>query len=797
MTHRRVISRGKRKSRKRTLVSQAPTQTAVLPHTKIASASNSLVNTIPLDSSPVGEPMSKEKRSSLSRLFTTTPSILAAHKKQDLKSSAFTSESRRMEEPDLVLNAVNTNGVPFDDELETHLILGSISTTRLSLSDQEYSDQEISDDNTTERVDDSDVTSSSSSDLEKSLRSSESNISSFGEESHRNGGSNMMYNYSVPDSNLLARNRDILFSSSNGQLKLAQGALGTKTKADLSKELSVSDFQNSKNDEITFEKVSSIDLNKNQQSLLSSMINVRQELINENPLSYFNFVSPDSLDSDFSQTKIDVFVPPKTAPVLKKVAVVTNVSIFDCVGYFISQVIMTDEYKNKKTDEAFMDPNSWRMELIDSEGDLYDSTFGVLDRTRLLSSYNCPKFLGICRVTNTAEIARNNKQTPLPPEFKQNLKTFQQRIVGLALSTSVPEQMWETLPNNSVEVLIGDIPNQRKEPIKMFVSSTMQIGGLLDMICRQYQISQTDYKLVGVENTNIKPQPHLSELISDVEAPDGREVALESTATIEELGMYTFKLVSTSKQIVRLMSSMGNDGEFLLKTGITPEASASYIQTGITPPYNTIKELPKKASGTIPVESNRPTTRTPGRERRHRTGEFKFDPSNFDDQFRTKSPEIPTTVNTLYFKWKVYRKKPPLLNRIEKSLIIDGDYVHIAPADDVSLKKTSADMLYGSHSESKHHHHYLHHYNYSKYYNDTMMKTSSFHVSQIIEVKHYKKSKIPLQFKIVVAKDSDQGGKDTVIQKKYDLEAENDLQLKDIMRKIDWARRSYDRSLVN
>ena len=75
-----------------------------------------------------------------------------------------------------------------------------------------------------------------------------------------------------------------------------------------------------------------------------------------------------------------------------------------------------------------------------------------------------------------------------------------------------------------------------------------------------------------------------------------------------------------------------------------------------------------------------------------------------------------------------------------------------------------------------------------------MMKTSSFHVSQIIKVKHFRKGKNPLQFKITIEKDTELGAKDSVTQKKYGLEAETEAQLKDILEKVEWARKTYERS---
>lgn len=838
LTHRRVDSKAKRKTRKtRNTASQLepPLEKQLesdpllnLPIPENSNASNSLINTIPLNSVntiPLGSvstiPLdsvntiesigkkNKDKRHSLSKLFSAGPSILGVSlKKLEVRSPTLPTDETKGFDPPVTLSKLNTNLSKSSAEgLDLQLILGSIETAQLITPQDPHPNQDLSDDDTIERVGDSENTSINSTDSnsnssEVSLVSSISDSSSsFSEDSRSNNDSNIMYDYSVPQSYLLARNGDALFSSSirNNHERIQEVGHGADVRA------GASDYNanregalpETKHEEFVFEKVSDLNISRLKNcSLLSSMISSRQDLIFENPLSYFSFVDPQTPDLNVKQTTINVFVPPKLSPILENVSVTTNVSVFDCIGYFISQILKTDEYKAKKSDDLFIDPNTWRMELIDSDGELYDSTFGVLDRTRLLASYNYPKYLALCRVTNPAEIAKNNKQTPLPLEFKQNIETYKQRAVAAsaAVAQSTDPDLG-ALPENSVEVEIQDIPERKKDVIKLFVSPAMQIGGLFDLICRQYQVDQAQYKLVGLDVTHIRKDIYMSELISDVKEQEGQELTLESTATIEELGMHTFKLVPASKQVVKLMLNVSTEGEsgFSIKAGITPDPS-SFIQSSITPPRrSSIQGTPRRK----PPKEHSISTGYVSKESKDnfKTTELIFDGHTFDDQFRNKSPDIPTTINTVYFKWKVFRKKPPILNRIEKSLIIDGDYIHIAPADDVSLKKTSNDVLYGgSHSESKHHHHYLHHYNYAKYYNDTMMKTSSFHVSQIVKLKHFKKSKYPLQFKIVVEKDT--GGKEAVIQKKYDLEAENEEQLKDMMRKIEWVRKSYGRTMA-
>lgn len=75
-----------------------------------------------------------------------------------------------------------------------------------------------------------------------------------------------------------------------------------------------------------------------------------------------------------------------------------------------------------------------------------------------------------------------------------------------------------------------------------------------------------------------------------------------------------------------------------------------------------------------------------------------------------------------------------------------------------------------------------------------MMKTSSFHITQLVKLKQYKGSKNPNHFKIVIEKP----GKDsTPIKKKYDLEAVSESECEAIIDKIRWVSKLYNAEMAN
>lgn len=535
-------------------------------------------------------------------------------------------------------------------------------------------------------------------------------------------------------------------------------------------------------------------------SNLSMLIDSRYHSSNVNPLNYYSFVGSDIVDGA-KRANIDIYVPPSMKPVFKDMQFTANLVITDCIGFILLALSKLPEYKDK-VDIAFMDPNHWRLELIDEDGELYDSTFGVLDRTRHLASYNCPNLLALCRVTNPAEISGNEKQSPLPVEFKENLEFHKQKIENSKNPSSdadVPPPGPENLDKDSIEVKVSHLPDTSKNTfISFLVSSTMTVEQLIDHISHLYHVEPTRYSLAEVPQN----KRNVSTLLIDDDEKDEFTKAANNSDRLGDLATNKFRLIPNLSQRIRPLTDINVNKMSYQETGITP-SSSTFIGLGITPPVSTLggkfkemnidskdqRQLKDKKNGHRPSKSTSLNLADPKRQ-----------PLTLGDIIQGKGPQLPSNLNTIYFKWKVYRKKSPILNRIEKSLIIDGDYIHLAPTDDTNWKKNQYDNPFGQSSNaqaangntSSNYHHYLHHYNYSKYYNDTMMKTSSFHITQIIKLKQYKQTKNPNHFKIVIKKETEQGGKETVVKKKYDLEAENVSQCEEIIEKIKWALQVYN-----
>lgn len=549
-----------------------------------------------------------------------------------------------------------------------------------------------------------------------------------------------------------------------------------------------------------FEKIYNKVDSEPKQSNLSLLIDSRQHSANVNVLNYYSFVNSDLVDAQ--KAKIDIYVPPATAPVFNDMEFSVNVPITDCIGYILLSLSKLPEYKDKQ-DVIFMNPNNWRLELIDEDGELYDSTFGVLDRTRLLSSYNSPNLLALCRVTNPAEVASNNKQSPLPLEFKQSLELKKQRMESAKASSNPVELPGAAnLNDDSIEVKVKNLPNTSGNTfISFFVNSKMTVEQFIDHISRLYHVDPTKYKLAELAPANKKQK---STMLIDVPEKDEWQNIAGNSDVLADLATQKFKLVPNQAQHVRQHSEVKLNPLSFSEAAITPSSSSAPL--AITPPVATLEGKLNEAIDNSKDQSQSEGSKAqpPGKDTA--TPKLGKDLLTFGDILHAKTTQLPTSLNTIYFKWKVFRKKSPILNRIEKALILDGDHIHLAPTDDTNWKKNLYDNPFQSGSttgnsngtaNSHHHHHYLHHYNYSKYYNSTMMKTSSFHIAQIIKLKQYKQSKNPNHFKIVIRKEYDQGGKETVVKKKYDLEAEDVSQCEEIIEKIKWALQVYHMSNVS
>lgn len=642
------------------------------------------------------------------------------------------------------------------------------------------------------------VTSISGSDLHNSGSSTDSAFTDIEGDSLLEMDSDLLYDYLVPNSYVLQEAKNLRKQKRKNKKGHSSASLiSSMQKSSLDDELKEKPRLRKQTDSLQFEKIYYAVGTKDQEpapSNLSRMILSKFRSTFVNPLNYFGFVASDAPSPNSRKVYIDFFTPPNTSPALKKLAVWNTTLVHECIGYVLLQLSNMDDYK-ETLDKEFINPNNWRIELIDEDGELYDGNFGVLDRTRQLSSYNCPSCLALCRVTKSSELKNNEKQSPLPPDFKQNLDTFDKHpSMGQSSEPMTPQ--FDTKPGqmgvDTIEVKVGNIPDSFANIVSFFISSHMTVGQLLDLICLQYHVDPLRYRLAKADF----PDKARSMLGDDIKLTKNTwQQPLDNAALLSTLPTNKFKFVPNLSQTIRPLTDVKEDS-FRENNNITP-SDATFLPHGITPPTSQLENREEDVSSATDekdrkaTEGEKSVTKKPSKADPDMSAvASRANKLSFGDILNQNRPSLPVSLNTIYFKWTVYRRKPPLINKIEKALIIDGDYIHLAPTDDVNWRNNPADNPLATSNLS--HHHYLHHYNYSKFYKETMMKTSSFHITQIVKLKQYTQTKNPNHFKIVIQKPTSETGKEAAVKKKYDLEANNPAQCQEIVDKIRWSLQVYN-----
>lgn len=538
-------------------------------------------------------------------------------------------------------------------------------------------------------------------------------------------------------------------------------------------------------------------------SNLSRLIQSKHDSLDSNPLNYYSFVASEAEKTSCHQ--FNIFLPPESYLVFPNLELPDYVAIADCIGYILLRLSQAGHIL--LTDVNVLDPNCWRLELVDEDGENYGS-FGVLDRGKCLSSYNNPSEIAICKINEKNEVMQNEKQTPLPFKLRQNIQSYRNNCEQQQLSSKNVEETTQLSKSDNdsvVEIIISDFTKTTwdeglpQNHVSFLFSKKARVGDLLKEYCLQSGLSPSKYK-IRVANV---PEDHGSGItfLGNKDNLRANSTGADSLATIpakkelnaeESVG----NLKHNHLDIVPLegvKDSNSNVESFKEGVGESYGITPSYALSTIAP------QIKHQERQDIKKESKQDTE--PRKERPHldKIEEAVSTKSNLPSELSMNMLKgddsiFPVNINTIYFQWSVWRRKPTLLNKFERSLIVDGDYIHLAPSEVTSYKKSTTDNpFYGSHLHHHHHHHHLHHYNYANYYNSLLMKTASFHITQIIKLKQYRISKNPSHFKIVIDKASDvsTNAKESNVRKKYDLEAVNAQECEDILNKIKWVQDVY------
>lgn len=511
-------------------------------------------------------------------------------------------------------------------------------------------------------------------------------------------------------------------------------------------------------------------------SNLSSMILSRFKSTTVNPLNYYLFVDGTVSANSSRATQLNVFLPPKTKPTLKNLSIDRSVSIADCIGFILLNLLKLSEV-SELNDPSFLNPNFWRLELVDEDGENYGS-FGVLDRNRTFASYNNPKDLALCRVKDVVEIDRNETLSPLPIEFKQNLTAFERKKKSI-------DQGDDEVPKVELLVSVFEYDNSGI-PIKVSFKAPRNytMGQVLKDFCVQRGLITTEYRFKVVEADGRK-----SRFVKDVEL-------------CGNLHLTILELVPSDTKFNLILDREEKNSQ--LKPTTSPDIFPANLTAPNITPYNDelaakVQDIKLESSAT-PAQ-NKPEqvkSKQPPKSTTKSNKEPIASNKYLDDIIQGNNPQLPTNINSIYFKWKVLKnnskmKKMKLKTFTEKSFIIDGDYIHITPPDDLMLKNMGESMSQNQLTNFNQHHTY-HNLNQqlNRVANKQLMKTYSFHITQIMKVKQY--SKHPTHFRIIVQRqqaDGENGSNSKDPMKKFYLVSVSESECSEIISKLRWVLQAY------
>jgi hypothetical protein len=432
-------------------------------------------------------------------------------------------------------------------------------------------------------------------------------------------------------------------------------------------------------------------------SNLTDMIGKTLKVSDKDPLESFLFVSSDTVSNKDDVLDLKVWLPHEESINLK---VRKSVRVFDIIGYVLYCV---SKQSSETLNERLKDPNRWCGKLVDEDGEPYEGSFGLMDRLKSIGSYGEDE-MAICEVTDL-DYGINQRRTPL------ELKSSPARNQNSYYKSILPRVHNDIHDAKEVKVQVFEYPYnpQSHNYISFELLITDKLNDILTKYSRVKNILPTDHVLKAVgENFILDLNDSLS--------------SLDENYTLEIL---------TKKRARELR---------LQKKKMMDASTLPTINSNLTPQTLVMKS-------TLPEDKSQRLSQQ--RESSSRANSLtKQFPSSLRNRnmFRLQqsSPIVPNDINTEYHKFTVWRRLPmSFINRHERTLALDGEYVYIMPKDE-------------------------------KLWYDTNFKTTTFHVSQIMSCKVSRR--VPSNFKIVVMKTSG--------PKRYVFEAINSNEAQEIINKL-------------
>lgn len=539
-------------------------------------------------------------------------------------------------------------------------------------------------------------------------------------------------------------------------------------------------YQNgSKSSSLVIQKVTDYQIPDTSDSLLSTLFSRRKQNIANTAdiLEYFSFVSGNKVPRGEAST-INVYIQSsekyKREPF--KANIRNSATIFEAIGYilylFSTQFKPDDFESDGLNEEELKNPNNFCLKIVDEDGEPFEDDFGKLDRGKTIQSLSDNEVV-LCKVS-VEDQKLNEKGTPLPydlhGEIRENVRLNDDAKSGLnQLSYYKPILGNESRKKNDnsktivVKVYLFPCMNKKFNYTSVEVSVTSSLNDILVRYCKMKKLDPNEYLLktpdkkiaLNLNDTVLRLDgQHEVEVVSKREA---RELHLEkSNPDLRKPNLPTIQSTDLTP--------------LTLDRGSAYLAPSAPTKAAITPvenkPVGKYKKLGAKhklmlstqLSGSSNTSGNTVNAFFKGKNSSKASLHGSYyapdhsTPLSDTTNTGSSSNNYQDLLSGAYHKYKVWRRQQmSLMNKHERALALDGDYIYIVPPE-------------------KH----LHwHEN---------VKTKSIHISQVYFVG--KSKRVPEYFKLFIRR----GQQDL---KRYYFEAVSSQECTEIVSRIQNSLSAY------
>ena len=527
-------------------------------------------------------------------------------------------------------------------------------------------------------------------------------------------------------------------------------------------------------------------------SQLSNMFNKKKKITNTNSvdvLEYFSFVCGDKVPN-YESMGLEIYI--QASKKYKRHSFTTKVrkssTIFEVIGFALF-LYSTEKKPNSfeedgLTVEDISNPNNFALKIVDEDGEPFEDNFGKLDRKSTIQSISDSEVV-LCKVDN-AEKTRNENETPLPFDIggslmdasaidaNSNNDTTEGTINQLSFYKPIIGNEDDTDKANGskiidVTVFLYPNVNPKFNYTTISVLVTSRVNDILVKYCKMKNMDPNEYAL------KVLGKNYILDLNDTVLRLDGiNKVELISKKDARELHLEKMK-PDLKKPVLPTIQS--ND-----LTPLTLEPLNSYLKADAGGAVAAVPEnakltskakkisakyklsLAKQHSSSSVASGNGSITgglangngffKNKNSSKSSLHGTLQFHNLNRSQSTMEHTPDTPSGVGDnfqdlftgAYHKYKVWRRQQmSFINKHERTLAIDGDYIYIVPP------------------EGRMHWH-------------DNVKTKSLHISQVVLVK--KSKRVPEHFKIFVRRE----GQDDI--KRYYFEAVSNQECTEIVTRL-------------